>query len=304
MLIESDYKLYRDNNGLKYPTDIVVKEGGFPVFTLQVLAAYANPAKLQQLMTPKPAAPGAAPPPPAAGAAAPPPAPASEKLADGVYRIRSSYVTPAVYNSLAVEFADYVFMFEPGPQDEARALAGLAEVKRLFPGKPIRYGAISHHHFDHTGGIAAAVAEGITLVMPEATKPFIETALSGTRALAPDAMARSGRKPVIETFKGDKRVFQDATRTVELHVIKGLPHADGLVVAWLPKEKILAYADMFNLPTPQQPVPDPPVVGTQVFLKNIERLGLDPQQIMSIHSLRPDRVATLQDIRSSLGLTN
>ena len=32
-------------------------------------------------------------------------------------------------------------------------------------------------------------------------------------------------------------------------MIKGLPHADGLVVAYLPKERILAYADMFNLPT-------------------------------------------------------
>jgi hypothetical protein len=51
-------------------------------------------------------------------------------------------------------------------------------------------------------------------------------------------------------------------------------------------------------------VPDPPVVGTQVFLANITRLGLKPEQILSIHSLRPDRLATLQDIRSSLGLTN
>ena len=85
-------------------------------------------------------------------------------------------------------------------------------------------------------------------------------------------------------------------------MIKGLPHADGIVVAWLPKEKILVYADMFNLPTAAQPVPDPPVIGTMVFLKNIERLGFDqPVAILSIHSLNPDRLATLQDIRSSLG---
>ena len=58
---------------------------------------------------------------------------------------------------------------------------------------------------------------------------------------------------------GDKRVFQDATRTFEIHVIKGLPHADGLVVGYLPKEKILVYADMFNLPPADEPVPNPPV---------------------------------------------
>jgi len=109
---------------------------------------------------------------------------------------------------------------------------------------------------------------------------------------------------VIEGFKGDKRVFQDATRTVEIHVIKGLPHADGLVVAWLPKEKILVYADMFNLPTAAEPVPNPQIIGTRVFLENIQRLKLDPERILSIHNLNPDRLATLQDIKSSLGITN
>ncbi len=117
-------------------------------------------------------------------------------------------------------------------------------------------------------------------------------------------MARSGRKPVIEGFEGDKRVFTDATRTVEIHVINGLPHADGMVVAWLPKEKIVVYADMFNFPPASAPVPNPPVIGTQVFLDNITRLGLESDRILSIHSMNPDRLATMQDIRASLGLAN
>jgi len=163
---------------------------------------------------------------------------------------------------------------------------------------------ITHHHFDHTGGLEAAVAEGITIVTPEVNKDFLMKALSAPRTLAPDALAKSGKKPVIEGFKGDKRVFQDATRTVEIHVIKALPHADGLVVAWLPKEKILVYADMFNFPPPGLPVPDPPVIGTKIFYENIQRLGLDPERILSIHQMNPDRLATLQDIRSSMGMTN
>jgi glyoxylase-like metal-dependent hydrolase (beta-lactamase superfamily II) len=293
MLVESEYSFYRDNNGLKYPTEIVQKRGGWPVFQLNVLAAWANPPKLQQLMTPTAGAPSGPPP----GAGGPPPT-TSEQLADGVHRIKGAY------NSLAVGFSDHVLLIEPGPQNEARALAGIAETKRLFPGKPIRYGVITHHHFDHTGGIAAAVAEGMTLVTPEVNKAFLEKALSGPRTLAPDSLSKSGRKPVIEGFKGDKRVFQDATRTVEIHVIKGLPHADGLVVAWLPKEKILVYADMFNFPPASAPVPNPPVIGTQVFLQNIERLGLQTDKILSIHTMNPDRLATVQDIRASLGLAN
>lgn len=303
MHVEAEYRFYRDNNGLKYPTEIVQKRAGWPVFDLQVLGAFANPAKLEQLMAPLPApaaagARGVAP--PAAQAAAAPAAQAappalSEKLADGVYRIRGPY------NSLAVEFSDHVLLVEPGPQNEARALQGIAETKRLFPGKPIRYGVPTHHHIDHTGGIAAVAAEGITIVTPEVNKAFFEKALAAPRTLAPDALAKSGRKAVVEGFAGDKRVFQDATRTVEIHVIKGLPHADGLVVAWLPRERILVYADMFNFPPAGQTVADPPVIGTQVFLKNIERLGLDPVGILSIHTMNPDRLVTLEDIRSSVG---
>ncbi len=147
-------------------------------------------------------------------------------------------------------------------------------------------------------------AEGITIVTPEVNKDFLMKALSAPRTLAPDALSKSGKKPVIEGFKGDKRVFQDATRTLEIHVIKGLPHADGLVIAWLPKEKILVYADMFNFPPAGVTVADPPVIGTKVFYENLQRLKIDPEKILSIHTMNPDRLATMQDIKSSMGLTN
>ena len=117
------------------------------------------------------------------------------------------------------------------------------------------------------------------------------------------SVAKSGKKAVIEGFKGDVRVFEDATRRAEFHVIKGLPHADGLVVAWLPKEKILAYADMFNFPPANDPVPNPQVIGTRVFHENLQRLKIDPTGgILSIHTMNPDRLATMQDIRGSLGM--
>jgi hypothetical protein len=149
--------------------------------------------------------------------------------------------------------------------------------------------------------LPAVVAEGATIVTHEVNKAFLERALNAPRTLAPDSMAKSGRKPKIEGFSGDKRVLQDATRTMEIHLIQGLPHADGLVVGYLPRERILVYADMFNLPVPLGSVPNPPVVGTQVFLANIERLQLNPERIMSVHSLNPDRTTTVDEIRRSLG---
>jgi glyoxylase-like metal-dependent hydrolase (beta-lactamase superfamily II) len=289
MLVEARYSFYRDRDGLKYPAQIVQSRGGWPVFEAFILGANPNPANIQQLTTVPPPTPPATPPAPPADAAA------SEKLAEGVYRIRGPY------NALAVDFKDYIVLFEPGPQNEARAQAIIAETKRVIPGKPIKYGVISHHHFDHTSGLPAVVAEGITIVTHDVNKAFLEKALAGPRTLAPDSMSKSGKKPVIEGIDGDKRVFTDGTRTMEVHLVKGLPHADGLLVAWLPNEKILAYADMFNLPPASNPVPNPPIVGTMVFANNLARLNIRPERILSIHTLNPDRLATMNDILGSLG---
>jgi glyoxylase-like metal-dependent hydrolase (beta-lactamase superfamily II) len=296
MLVEQIYTEYRDANGVMYPAKWVQKRGGQPAFELQTLGIRANPDNIQALVTP--------PPPPAGrgggpggpggpGAAAA--GPTSEKLADGVFRINGAY------NALAIEFTDYILIFEPGPQNEARSQAIIAEAKKVIPNKPVRYGVISHHHFDHTGGLANVVAEGITIVTPAVNKAFLERALSAPRTLVGDALAKNPKKPIVEGFTGDKRVFQDPMRTFEVHVIKGLPHADGLVVGYLPKEKILVYADMFNLPPAASPVPNPPVTGTMVFSDNIARLGLTPDRVMSVHSLNPDRLTTVAELNASLG---
>jgi len=296
MLVETDYSHYREGaNGLKFPAQIVQKRGGWPTFSAYILGAHPNPANIQALLTPPPAGQRGAGGPPAGGGPQAAAGPTSEKLAEGVFRINGAY------NALAIEFADHIVLFEPGPQNEARAQAIIAETKKVIPNKPIRYGVISHHHFDHTSGLPAVVAEGITIVTPEVNKAFLTNALSQPRTLAPDSLSKSGKKPVVEGFTGDKKVFQDATRTLELHVIKGLPHADGLVVGYLPKERILVYADMFNLPPADTPVPNPPVVGTQVFLENLERLNLSVDRIMSVHNLNPDRLTSIADIRASLG---
>jgi glyoxylase-like metal-dependent hydrolase (beta-lactamase superfamily II) len=291
MLVEAIYGEYRDANGVKYPSMIVQKRGGQPTFEAQILGVKANPANIAELVTPpagggRGGGPGG---PPAAAAG-----PTSEKLADGVYRINGAY------NALAIEFKDHIVLFEGGPQNEARSMAIIAEAKKVIPNKPIRYSILTHHHFDHSSGLPAVVAEGATIITHDVNKAFLLKALSAPRTLAPDAMSKSGKKPKIEGV-AEKRVLQDETRTIEIYHVTGLPHADGMLMVYLPKEKILAYADMFNLPPADNPVPNPPVVGTQVFLENIDRLKIEPERILSVHSLNPDRLATKADITRSLG---
>ena len=49
----------------------------------------------------------------------------------------------------------------------------------------------------------------------------------------------------------DKRVLSDDTRTIELYHIQGNMHNDGLLMAYLPKEKFLVQADVY---TPRRPI--------------------------------------------------
>ena len=56
----------------------------------------------------------------------------------------------------------------------------------------------------------------------------------------------------------DKKVLTDGNHVIELYRLQGSNHNDGLIVAYLPKEKILVEADAFNPPAqPNAPPPNP-----------------------------------------------
>ena len=69
-------------------------------------------------------------------------------------------------------------------RNEARALAYIAETKKLIPGKPIRYVMNTHPHSDHTGGLPAMVAEGATIITQKNNEEFFEKALNTSKNAA------------------------------------------------------------------------------------------------------------------------
>ena len=288
--VEQTYSNYQDLGGVKVPTKIVQKRGGIQTFEATVTAASANPSNLTELLQP-PAPPGGraggAPPAAAGGAPAAPPAVQSEKLADGVYRVTGNY------GALAVEFKDHVVILEGG-QNEARGLAVIGETKRLFPNKPIRYVVNTHAHFDHAGGLAPFAAEGITIITHDNNRAFLERALGAPRTLLGDALAKSGRKPKVEGA-GDRRLLRDDTRTIELHHVKNLEHSDGMLIAFLPKERVLFTGD-FSMPAAGQAAS--PAIATLV--QNVERLKLDFDRHILVHPPNPDRPLTKADLLAAV----
>ena len=97
----------------------------------------------------------------------------SEKIADGVW-----FLTGGTHHSILVEFKDYLTLIE-APQTPERTKAVLAEVKKLVPGKPLRYLVNTHYHFDHSGGVRTAAAQNLTIVTQEINKPFYAKLFKG-----------------------------------------------------------------------------------------------------------------------------
>jgi len=283
MHVEFRYSEYRDFGGLKVPTRIAQRQVGMETFVAAISAAVANPPNLEQLMIAP--VPGATSGPGRGAQAAPPAAPAvaSEKLAEGVYRITGGYV------ALAVEFKEYVVVLEGG-QNEARGLAILGETKRLFPSKRIRYVVNTHPHFDHAGGLGPFAAEGVTILTDDNNKFFLENGFGSPRTLVGDVLAKSGKKPKVEGVV-EKLVLKDDAHSLELHHVMNLDHSDGMLIAYLPKERILFTAD-FAVPATGQPVS--PSIATLV--SNIERLQLDFDRHIPVHALNPDRTVTKADL--------
>jgi glyoxylase-like metal-dependent hydrolase (beta-lactamase superfamily II) len=265
MLVEASYSVYKDFGGVQFPTMIIEKQAGFPVLIVSVSSVKPNAAvSIQPPQTP-------------AGAvrAAQAVSVQSEKTAEGVF-----YLKGGTHHSVAIEFADYSVVIE-GPQNEQRSLAVIAEVKRLIPQKPIRYLVNTHHHFDHSGGLRTYVDEGATIVTQETNKEFYEKAFSAPRTLNPDRLAKSREKAKIETV-AEKKVLSDGTRTLELHLIKGSPHNDGMLLAFLPKDKILIEVDVYT-PLAANAAPAAVNPDTVNLVDNIERLKLDFDRILPLH---------------------
>jgi glyoxylase-like metal-dependent hydrolase (beta-lactamase superfamily II) len=273
MHILATYTGWKDFGGVMAPSKIVQTRGGWPFFEVNVTAAKANPPDVATLAPPPAPAGGRG----GAGGGAPPaPAPlmvTSEKLGEGLYRLTTG---PGSYDSVIIEFKDYVMMLEAG-QSEARALAYIAETKKLIPNKPIRYVFDTHPHSDHTGGLPTLVAEGAIIITQKNNEEFLGKALNTPRTLLNDTLAKNPKKAKIEAV-AEKKVYSDGTRTIEMYHTSPVPHSNGLMIAYIPKEKILFQGD-FSV-TPGQPAND----HVKALVPILEKLNLDFNRYINVHT--------------------
>ena len=284
MPFEAIYTDYVNAGAAMFPKHIVQKQGGFPIFDLNVSDVTPNAAVSIQAPQGRGGAGAAA----AAATQA-----ASEKLGDGVYLITGGYA------DVAIDFGDHITIIETG-QSEARGQAVIAEAKRLIPNKPVKYVVNTHSHIDHSSGLRAAVSEGATILTHQINKAYLEKTLSVPHALNPDKAQQSGKKPIVEAV-GEKKVLTDGTHVVELHHQTGFGHHDGMLLVYLPKEKVLIEADGYNPQAANATPPNPASPYTLNLLDNIRRLKLDVQRVVPIHLPADNRQITMAELTRWVG---
>lgn len=260
--IETAFADYQDVSGLKLPARLTTTTDRVMTTDIRV-TKQAVDGETGDLAAPSAAASAA----PITG-----PAPANvtaEEIAKGIW-----FLAGQSHHSVLVEFADHLTLIE-APQNDTRARAVIAKARELKPNKPLTTVVATHHHFDHSGGIRAAVSEGLSIVAHRASAEFYKTAAERAHTLVPDALANNP-KPVRVEAVDDELTLKDASRTVNLYHIDGSAHANTLLMAYFPKERILVEADVY---TPGAAVN----AYAANLLENITRRKLRVERIVPIH---------------------
>ncbi|MGH8649846.1 MAG: MBL fold metallo-hydrolase, partial [Burkholderiales bacterium] len=263
--VEITYSDYANFGDVQFPTHVVEKQDGFETLDLTIKDVMPNAPVAIEV--------------PANVASAPPPAPVTadvQKVGDGLWSINAANT-----RSLAVEFRDHIVMLE-GPTSDARSAAANELVRKTVPNKPIRAVVNTHAHYDHAGGLRQYVAEGITVITHESSRVFFEGALAAPATMTPDRQQAARRTATVEGVR-DKRVLTTGARSVEIHHIAGNTHADGMLMVYLPKERLLIQADAFTPGPPNSPAPTPPNAYHLNLVQNLERLKLQVERILPLH---------------------
>jgi glyoxylase-like metal-dependent hydrolase (beta-lactamase superfamily II) len=159
--------------------------------------------------------------------------------------------------------------------------ASIGEMRKIIADKPITHGVLTHHHNDHTPGAAAYAAEGATIVTFKENEELV-------RAAAGDDNAKL-------EFVEEKMTLTDGKKTIELYNIGPTPHAENILIAYLPQQGVIFEADHF--PQPATGVIPPAVPATVAFAGMLEKLDLQYTKLIGANS---PRVASPADLATAI----
>jgi len=196
-----------------------------------------------------------------------------QEVADGVWLIGGN----GTY-AMFVDMGDYIFAAggTGGSPDRIESL------REVVGDKPIRYGLMTHHHFDHVLAVPDYEEEGATIIASAAHERVVRRAAEDTEGVALKLV-------------DDRMTLESGDRQIEIIDIGPTAHTEHLLIAYLPNEGLLFEADHFAVPR-SGPIP-PAVSSTKTFAKALQGLNLDIKMMLSAHS---SQVGTWEDLETAL----
>ena len=233
VVIETRFADYRDVSGLQLPSRLTSATDDFVTAEIRATTQTVD-GDTGDLAAPAAAASATPPPPPAA------PTVAVEQMGKGLW-----FLSGGTHNSAVIEFADHVTIIDT-PQTEARGLAVIAKARELVPNKPVTTLINSHHHFDHTGGLRAAIAEGLTVITHEGNVAWLEEIAKRPRTIVPDALSKNPKPLMVKGINpAEVAILSDNFNSVTLYPVSNV-HSETMLLGYFPAQRVLFQADLYN----------------------------------------------------------
>jgi hypothetical protein len=240
--VETSFLDYEDAGGLKLPRHLVTKVDKYTQFDLRVTKNTVDGAAGDLAA---PAAVKSAPLP-----AAPVITVTAEPVAKGIWWLAGF----GNHRSILFEFDDHLTLFEV-PLNEARSKAVIDKARSVVPAKPLTQAIVSHHHFDHSGGLRVAVAEGLTIITYRGNVTFFQDLVARKHSIVEDELARNP-KPLKTILVDDELTLKDKSMEVRLYHLKDNPREGTNLFAYVPRDRILVQADLYDSTWTQYPWAD------------------------------------------------
>lgn len=229
--ITTAFENYRTVGALQLPARLVTTIDDYPQLTIDLTSQQAD-ADASSLAAPD-----------EMKAAAPPAAPVQvvtvEPVGKGIWWLAGS----GNHRSVVFEFADHLTLFEV-PVSEARSKAVIDKARTLSP-KPLTHVVVSHHHFDHSGGLRVAVAERLTIITHRINEPFFKMLVARPFTIEPDALAKAPA-PMTLQLVDDTLTLKDAALEVQLYHLLGNQREGTNLYAYVPRDRMLVQADLYD----------------------------------------------------------
>ena len=277
--IETRFSDYEEIDGLQLPRRLSTKMDYYLQLDLQVtknavdgdMSELAIPAELKQAKVPEP----------------PPVVVTVEPVAKGIWWLAGS----GNHRSVVFEFDDHLVLFE-APVNEARTKAVIDKARTLSP-KPLTKAIVSHHHFDHSGGLRAAIAEGLTIVTHRSNEAFFRSLVGRQHTIAPDTLEKVRRLVMFELVD-DQLTLKDKSMEVQLYHLLDNPREGTNIYAYVPRDRILVQADLYDATWLRHSW------GANV-LQNLERRGLKIERSVPVHGVIEPFAQMVKTIKSKPG---